>query len=155
MAGAGVGHGPSLAYAGLARARTRWPDAAVEWRQGDVMAAELGPFDAVVSNATLHHLPDTGEAFARLGALVRPGGVVAVVGFARNAWWDWPHAGVGQAVLIVLNAVRRKWEHSAPQSWPPSADIWGRGPRCPGKACGVSIPATGARPLPGGVEASG
>lgn len=102
----------------LERARARWPSAPVEWRQGDVLELD-GTYDAVVSNATLHHLPDTAEALAKLGSLVRPGGLVAVVGFARNAWYDWPFALVGQAVLLVLNVVRRKWEHSAPQHWPP------------------------------------
>ncbi|NNG21041.1 class I SAM-dependent methyltransferase [Naumannella sp. ID2617S] len=105
----------------LERARARWPEMAVDWRLGDLMAADLplGAFDAVLSNATLHHLQDTGAALDRLGDLVRPGGVLRVVGFARNSWWDWPYALAGQAVLIAVNRVHRKWEHRAPQHWPP------------------------------------
>lgn len=105
----------------LERARTRWPGAAVDWRCGDLMTADLAPgsFDAVLSNAVLHHLPDTAAALGRLGALVRPGGVLGIVGFARNSPRDWPRVLVGQAVLTVHNAVRHKWEHTEPQHWPP------------------------------------
>ena len=48
----------------LARARERWGAASVDWVHADLMTADLAPasFDAVVSNATLHHLPDTRAA---------------------------------------------------------------------------------------------
>lgn len=38
-----------------------FPDVPVTWLHGDVLAdvVTLGSFDAVVSNATVHHLPDT------------------------------------------------------------------------------------------------
>jgi 2-polyprenyl-3-methyl-5-hydroxy-6-metoxy-1,4-benzoquinol methylase len=49
-------------------------------------------FDSVVSNATLHHLPDTGTALRRLSQLVRPGGTLAIVGFTRTERRDWPSA---------------------------------------------------------------
>jgi len=59
----------------LDRARARFPDARVEWRCADVL--ELRPadgrFDAVLSNATLHHLPDTRGALEHLDSLVEPG----------------------------------------------------------------------------------
>ena len=43
----------------LERARQRCPAAPVEWLCGDIlaMADKLGDFDAIVANATLHHLP--------------------------------------------------------------------------------------------------
>lgn len=105
----------------LDRARRRWPDSTVEWRLGDVMGDALAGerFDAVVSNATLHHLPDQDAALRRLAELVAPGGTLAIVGFARNGAADWPRALLGQAVLTGLNLALRKWEHSAPQHWPP------------------------------------
>ncbi len=105
----------------LRRARTRFPDAAVSWRQGDVLTADLpvASFDAVVSNATLHHFPDTASALHRLRRLVRPGGMLAIVTFVRMTWRDLPWALVAFAVIGVANRVRHKWEHSAPQRWPP------------------------------------
>lgn len=110
----------------LERARYRWPDAAVTWTLGDVMSHPLpaGGFDAVVSNATLHHLPDAAAALARLAGLVRPGGTLGVIGFARNGLLDWPRALIGAAVMAVLVRVKGKWEHTAPQHWPP-ADTYG------------------------------
>ena len=76
-------------------------------------------FDAVVSNATLHHLPDARAALRRLSQLVRPGGTLAIVGFTRTEWRDWPWALTAFACLGAANRVRGKWEHTAPQAWPP------------------------------------
>jgi 2-polyprenyl-3-methyl-5-hydroxy-6-metoxy-1,4-benzoquinol methylase len=69
----------------LRRARDRFPDSPVTWRHGDVLTHpfEPGSFDAVVSNATLHHLPGNRNALRRLSQLVRPGGTMAIVGFPR------------------------------------------------------------------------
>ena len=43
------------------RGKQRFPSAPVKWLRGDILdiAEELGDFDAVVSNATLHDIPDT------------------------------------------------------------------------------------------------
>jgi 2-polyprenyl-3-methyl-5-hydroxy-6-metoxy-1,4-benzoquinol methylase len=105
----------------LDRARARFPDARVTWCHGDVLTHPLGPepFDAVVSNATLHQLPDVGEALRRLSQLVRPGGTLAIVGFVRTEWRDLPWAVTALACRGVANRVRGKWEHTAPQTWPP------------------------------------
>jgi 2-polyprenyl-3-methyl-5-hydroxy-6-metoxy-1,4-benzoquinol methylase len=72
----------------LHRARQRFPTVPVRWMHGDVLdvADELGTFDAVVSNATLHHLADTRAALSCLRDLVRPGGTLALVTFARPVW---------------------------------------------------------------------
>lgn len=58
----------------LGRARARFPDAPVTWCHGDVLTRplEAGSFDAVLSNAMLHHLPGTRAALRRLSQLVRP-----------------------------------------------------------------------------------
>jgi 2-polyprenyl-3-methyl-5-hydroxy-6-metoxy-1,4-benzoquinol methylase len=57
----------------------------MEWRQGDILAedSKLGRVDAVVSNAVLHHIPDTRAALRRLRALAEPGGTLGIVTFAR------------------------------------------------------------------------
>jgi 2-polyprenyl-3-methyl-5-hydroxy-6-metoxy-1,4-benzoquinol methylase len=105
----------------LDRARARFPDARVTWCHGDVLShpLERESFDAVVSNATLHQLPDAGEALRRLSQLVCPGGTLAIVGFVRAEWRDWPWALAALACRGVANRVRGKWEHTAPQTWPP------------------------------------
>jgi 2-polyprenyl-3-methyl-5-hydroxy-6-metoxy-1,4-benzoquinol methylase len=105
----------------LGRARARFPDATVSWCHGDVLThpLEAGSFDAVVSNAALHHLGDSRAALLRLGQLVRPGGVLAVVGFARMQWRDWPWAVAAFVARGIAIRVRPKWEHTAPTVWPP------------------------------------
>ena len=106
----------------LARARARFPDASVTWCHGDILThpLEAASFDAVVSNAMLHHLPDTRTALRRLSQLVRPGGTLAIVGFARPGWRELPWAATSFVALGVAIRWHGKWEHSAPQVWPPA-----------------------------------
>jgi SAM-dependent methyltransferase len=123
LAKAGVRHvmGLDLDAGVLDRARARHSRAAVEWVFGDVfqVSFEDGAFDAVVSVAALHHM-DAERGLTRLASLVRPGGVVAVIGLAANDWQDVPGALVGQAARVVLGLARGHWEHSAPMAWPPA-----------------------------------
>ncbi|OBG23814.1 bifunctional 2-polyprenyl-6-hydroxyphenol methylase/3-demethylubiquinol 3-O-methyltransferase UbiG [Mycobacterium sp. 852002-51057_SCH5723018] len=106
----------------LQRAQERFDTAPVRWVHGDVMTADLprASFDAVLSNATLHHIDNTGAALERLADLVRAAGTLGVVAFVkpslRNALWhsaSWTACG-------VVNRVKGKWEHTAPIKWPPS-----------------------------------
>lgn len=120
---AGVRHVVALdADAGvLARARARHPGVPIEWRCGDIF--DLQPtthysFDAVLSVATFHHM-DAVAGLTRFAELVRPGGVVGVIGLAANNWWDLPYAVVGQCGRVVAGMTRGCWEHSAPMVWPP------------------------------------
>ena len=114
----------------LQRARNRFATAPIKWVHGDVMSAEfpgagcgasdaVGAFDAVVSNAALHHVGDTRAALQRLARLVAPGGTLAVVTFVkpsfRNGLWhltSWVACG-------AVNRIKGKWEHTAPVKWPP------------------------------------
>lgn len=109
----------------LQRARARFAAAPVRWLQGDVMTAVLprAGFDAVVSNAALHHIDDTRAALQCLADLVRPRGTLAVVTFVkpslRNGLWhltSWVACG-------VANRIKGKWEHTAPIKWPPAATL--------------------------------
>ena len=105
----------------LGRAAQRWPGKSIEWLHQDVFSPTLEPasFDVVVSNATLHHLPDTTSALERLADLVRPGGRLGVVGFATNGPLNWPMSLVSSIGIHVVVPARGKWEHSAPVVWPP------------------------------------
>jgi SAM-dependent methyltransferase len=122
MAQAGVPHvvGLDLDADVLDRARARHFGMTVEWLHGDVFDApfEDSSFDAVVSVATLHHM-DAEDGLTRFADLVKPGGVVAMIGLAANNWWDLPYALVGLGSRAVLSLGRRHWEHSAPMAWPP------------------------------------
>jgi 2-polyprenyl-3-methyl-5-hydroxy-6-metoxy-1,4-benzoquinol methylase len=105
----------------LERAQIRFPTAPVNWIHGDVMSTDLPShgFDAVVSNAALHHFDDTAAALTRFASLVRPGGTVAVATFVkpslREIAWHIP----AWVACAVVNRVKGKWEHSAPIKWPP------------------------------------
>ena len=105
----------------LDRARARFPDADIDWQHGDVLTAPLAPrsFDAVVSNATLHHLPDTAAALRRLAELVHPGGTLAIVGLPRRDLPELPWNVVTFVARGVALRVRGKWDHTAPVIWPP------------------------------------
>jgi SAM-dependent methyltransferase len=68
----------------IAQAQSRYPpDGRLRWITGDVLDPGLplvpGGYDAVTALSSLHHLP-LPAGLARLASLVRPGGVLAVVG---------------------------------------------------------------------------
>ena len=69
----------------LARARSRWRTSNIDFVLGDFMAYPFEPasFDAVVSIAALHHMPE-GDALDRMAGLLRRGGTLCVVGLARS-----------------------------------------------------------------------
>ena len=119
---AGVPHvvGIDIDEGVLDRARARHRGLPIDWRLGDFNDAGLaaGSFDAVVSVATLHHV-DAVVSLQRFAELVRPGGVVVVVGLANCDWWDLPLEAVGMVLQRLLGAVYGYWEHSAPIVWPP------------------------------------
>jgi len=73
----------------IARARTRYATTGnVRWLVGDLLdpglPLEHEGYDAVTAVSSLHHMP-LRPALARLAGLVRPGGVLAVIGFYRQA----------------------------------------------------------------------
>ena len=122
LADAGIPHvvGLDIDQPVLDRARARHEGSAIEWVKGDVFEAPFAPdsFDAVVSVAALHHM-DAAASLARFARLVRPGGTVAIVGLAANAWSDLPLAALGMTLRQVLGLVHGQWNHSAPTCWPP------------------------------------
>lgn len=126
----------------LARARERFPHTPAIWHQGDVLnpARPLGPFDAVVSNGTLHHLGDTAKALLRLSDFVRPGGVVAVVGFVRPEWRELPWEVCSFLARGVATRVRQTWDHCPPALATPGHLSAAKGPRQSSSAWGADLP---------------
>lgn len=105
----------------LGRARRRWAGRDIEWVHADLLtyARSREEFDVVLANAMVHHLPDTREALEAMAGLLRPGGTLGIVGFARNGLADWPRSLVGAVGITAMNVRHRKWEHTAPMAWPP------------------------------------
>jgi 2-polyprenyl-3-methyl-5-hydroxy-6-metoxy-1,4-benzoquinol methylase len=56
----------------------------IRWIHGDVLTHDLGRYDVVTAEASLHHLP-LREGLTRLAALTRPGGLLIVIGLYMTA----------------------------------------------------------------------
>lgn len=97
--------------------------AGTEYVLGDFLEHSFEPasFDLVASVAALHHM-DAEAALTRMARLLRPGGVLAVVGLARSRQFrDLVFDVAGAVATRVHKHVLRKryWEHAAPKVWPP------------------------------------
>jgi SAM-dependent methyltransferase len=68
----------------LALARSRYPRPNLSFVEGDAMSHAFpdASFDFIASIATLHHLP-LEPALERFGLLLRPGGVLTIIGLYR------------------------------------------------------------------------
>ncbi|MFC6882317.1 MULTISPECIES: class I SAM-dependent methyltransferase [Actinomadura] len=111
--------GIDLHAPGIDQARDQAGD--IDYIVGDFLTHPFEPasFDVVASVATLHHM-DAAAALARMRDLLRPGGVLAVVGLARNTYpKDLPYVLAGVAANAALRAVKGYWEHPSPTVWPP------------------------------------
>lgn len=113
--------GVDVDAASIATARATPHPANVEFILGDALTLPLerGSFDAVTAVAVLHHL-DCVEGLTRMRELVRPGGMLGVVGLAASSLPQdalWELAAV--TANVVLRARRPVWDHSAPTVWPP------------------------------------
>ncbi|MEV4266364.1 class I SAM-dependent methyltransferase [Kribbella sp. NPDC049584] len=87
---------------------------------GDFLEYPLEPaYDVVASVATLHHV-DARAGLLRMRSLVRPGGVLAVVGLARPTMpRDAPYLLTAAAVGAAHRVVKGHWQHPSPIVWPP------------------------------------
>jgi 2-polyprenyl-3-methyl-5-hydroxy-6-metoxy-1,4-benzoquinol methylase len=93
----------------------------VEYSRGDFLTHPFEPesFDMIVSVAALHHM-DASAALGRMRALLRPGGVLALVGLARDRFpRDLPLALAGVVVHRWHRCRKGYWQHPAPVVWPP------------------------------------
>lgn len=106
----------------LERARARGADG-VAYVLGDVLAAPFrsGSFDLVTAAASLHHV-DARAGLRAMAALLRPGGVLAVIGMARpDLPADLPRELAGAVLVRLLQVRRRVWRQTSPVVWPPPA----------------------------------
>jgi SAM-dependent methyltransferase len=87
----------------------------VDFRRADALTADLGgPYDFVSCIAALHHMP-LEAGLARLRSLVAPGGVVAVLGLAREeSAWDWAVALASAPLNFARRLVRDDPRDTAP-----------------------------------------
>jgi len=84
---------------------------------------EPASFDVVASNAMLHHV-DAERGLRRMRELVRPGGVLAIVGFATPSGpIDLALIAAGFVYETFQRLRGRYWEHDAPKQWPPPLSI--------------------------------
>jgi 2-polyprenyl-3-methyl-5-hydroxy-6-metoxy-1,4-benzoquinol methylase len=105
---------------GLAR-RQASARSGIEYVVGDVLAHPFEPasYDAVVSVAALHHM-DARSALECMGQLLRPGGILAVIGLARSrSLADVPYDLAGVLANRAARAGRAWFEPASPVVWPP------------------------------------
>jgi SAM-dependent methyltransferase len=71
----------------IAVARSHAGAAGIEYRCGDFLDLPLRPggFGLITAVASLHHM-DTATALKRMREQLRPGGVLVVIGLARDGW---------------------------------------------------------------------
>lgn len=107
-------------HASIAAARAH-PDANdIQYLECDALAYDFEPssFDLITAVASLHHM-QAERALVSLRSLLRPGGVLAVIGLARSSPSDW----LLDIAAIVPNRLRRLrlqyWQHPSPVVWPP------------------------------------
>jgi SAM-dependent methyltransferase len=92
----------------------------IEYVLADLRTHPFQPesFDFVASVAVLHHM-DAATGLRRMAELLRPGGVLVVVGLARMQ----PPGVALAAASVLVEAYHRLtktyWEHGAPTVWPP------------------------------------
>jgi len=93
----------------------------IAWTRADAMSHDFGRrFDVVASIATLHHFADLDDALARLRDMTAPGGVLVVVGLAReSSLGDHLRGLAGVTQHRYYARTRNLWEHTAPTVWPP------------------------------------
>lgn len=106
----------------IRRARSdRRASEATHFVSGDLFNYPFDPssFDVVASIATLHHV-DAVAGIRRMRELVRPGGVVVIVGFASASGSGDRARSIAGLVLKGYRQLRgHYWEHNAPVVWPP------------------------------------
>ena len=106
----------------IAAARRQDGGLGIEYLHGDFLCHdfERTSFDFIASVGVLHHM-DAVAGLERMGALLRPGGTLVVIGCARSSNLADLPAELGGIVLHRLHGLRQLWaESSGPTLWPPA-----------------------------------
>ncbi|GAB2690885.1 class I SAM-dependent methyltransferase [Kitasatospora kifunensis] len=95
-------------------ARRKRPRANVSYRAGDLLDT-TGPYDFVLSAATLHHVPDLGAALRHVRSLVAPGGRAVLIDTvspraATPRWWLYCGSVRKLAQHVVARGPGVAWE---------------------------------------------
>ena len=75
-------------------------------------------FDAVVCVMALHHV-DATTGLRRMAQLIRPGGVLAVIGVARSTAAHLPRNAAWLVASAVHRRTKQRRQQTAPMCWPP------------------------------------
>ncbi len=113
--------GIDLDQASIDLAETQNADNRVHYVHGDFLIYPFEPaaFDIVATAATLHHV-DAGNALSRIRDLLKPGGVLCVVGCARSRLpRDIPIELAGTVAHRFHLLRKGYWQHPSPTVWPP------------------------------------
>jgi ubiquinone/menaquinone biosynthesis C-methylase UbiE len=110
----------------IAAARAASPELTnINWTEGDVLALDLEPasYDAVTAIASLHHMP-LDAALRRFAELMRPGGVVAILGLYRASTpGDYALAALAMAANPIVGAAKAALGgHATPHAAMPVLD---------------------------------
>ena len=100
----------------LARARATYQQSNLSFVDGDVMTYPVaaGSFDVIASIATLHHLP-LEPALERFRVLLRPGGVLVVIGLYRlESLTDYIVGGAATILSVFFRLIRGTEHVNAP-----------------------------------------
>jgi SAM-dependent methyltransferase len=115
----------------IAVARSRGAPGDITYCCGDFLDLPLEPgsFDLITAVASLHHM-DTAACLSRMRDLLRPGGVLVIVGLARDGWspadlaLEFPAVVSNRVQLLRHRAARRQagraaGDYQPPVVWPP------------------------------------
>jgi SAM-dependent methyltransferase len=92
----------------------------VSYLVGDFLSYPFEPqsFDSILAVAVLHHM-DAEIGLARMVQLLRPGGVLGIVGLARSTLLDLPYDLLGALASRMHRGRRPMYEPISPTLWPP------------------------------------
>jgi SAM-dependent methyltransferase len=113
-----VGVDLDAASIGLARAQAA---PSLTYVVGDVLTYpfESESFDLVTCVASLHHM-DAAAGLQRMAGLLRPGGMLVVIGCARSRFpADLPWELTAVVAHRFHSLKKPVWEHPSPKAWPP------------------------------------